>query len=258
MKPLKIVTYNLRQENSVDGPQAFTYRKPYVRARLLEEAPDIVGFQEVKPEMLDWLRGSLAGYTVIGYGRGRTFDDEACPIAFKTDRFELQYFDQQWLSDTPHTPGSRYADQSVCPRVYVVCTLRDRESDGMNRFRFINTHLDHERVYARSEGAKQIISELARLDTQCKMPFVITGDFNDTPESQPLAVMTASGLRDLTAGSGSTFHAFGRDPDAGKIDYIMAPSATESCGLRLWNEMRDGLYLSDHYPVEATITGWGK
>ena len=90
---LKIVTYNLRTDTSGDGPQAFPYRKPYIRDRLLEESADIIGFQEVQPHMLRWLREVLEGYEVLGYGRGRDFGDEANPIAYKKDRFELQYFD---------------------------------------------------------------------------------------------------------------------------------------------------------------------
>lgn len=208
--------------------------------------------------MLDWLRENLDGYTVLGYGRGASFEDEATPIAFKSGRFELQYFDQRWLSDTPFTPGSRFSDQSGCPRVFAVCALRDRERDGAGLFRFVNTHLDHEREYARAEGAKHIISELARLDERKALPAVIAGDFNAPPDSGPLAAFAGAGYRDLSAGSGGTFHAYGRMPKAEKIDYIMAPASAAAQGARLWNETRGGLYLSDHYPVEVTLTGWGE
>ena len=258
MTPLKLVTFNLRLDTENDGAQAFGYRKSYVLARLREEAPDLVGFQEVLPHMLDWLRGSLDGYTVLGYGRGTDWGDESCPIAFRSDRFELQYFDQQWLSDRPFVPGSRFADQSGCPRVFAVCALRDRAKGGAGRFRFVNTHLDHEREYARAEGTRHIIAELARLGAQTALPYVITGDFNAEPGSEPLTIMAASGLRDLSAESGVTFHGYGRAKNRSKIDYIMAPAPVESRGTRVWSETRGGLFLSDHYPVETTLTGWGK
>lgn len=193
-----------------------------------------------------------------GTGAARTGGDESCPIAFRSDRFELQYFDQQWLSDRPFVPGSRFADQSGCPRVFAVCALRDRAKGGAGRFRFVNTHLDHEREYARAEGTRHIIAELARLGAQTALPYVITGDFNAEPGSEPLTIMAASGLRDLSAESGVTFHGYGRAKNRSKIDYIMAPAPVESRGTRVWSETRGGLFLSDHYPVETTLTGWGK
>ncbi len=253
---LKIVSYNLRLDTTHDGPQAFSHRKPYVRDRLLEESPDIIGFQEVLPHMLEWLRENLDGYQFLGYGRGKNFGDEANPVAFKRDRFELQYFDQRWLSDTPFEPGSRFADQSGCPRIFVVCTLRDRMEDGFGRFRFVNTHLDHERDYAKIEGAKQIIAEIERLDSQVKLPTVITGDFNALPDSEPLAVFAGAGYVDLSASSGGTFHGYGRVEAPGKIDYIMAASTVKVSSVRLWDEVRDGLHLSDHYPVEVCVESW--
>ena len=66
----------------------------------------------------------------------KTLAMRANPVAFKRDRFELQYFDQRWLSDTPFEPGSRFADQSGCPRIFVVCTLRDRMEDKLRTLPF--------------------------------------------------------------------------------------------------------------------------
>lgn len=253
---LEIVSYNLRLDTTYDGPQAFSYRKPYVLDRINAESPDLIGFQEVLPHTLDWLRENLSGYTVLGYGRGKDFSDEANPIAFKSDRFELQYFDQRWLSETPFEPGSRFSDQSGCPRVFAVCVLRDRQKDGAGRFRFVNTHLDHERDFARVEGAKLIINELARLNMQTMLPSIITGDFNATPDSAPLSVFKAAGYRDLAENSGATFHGYGKVSEECKIDYIMAPDRVYSSGCRLWTGTRDGLFLSDHHPVEAILAGW--
>ncbi|HHW25285.1 MAG TPA: endonuclease/exonuclease/phosphatase family protein [Bacillota bacterium] len=255
---LKIVTYNLRTDTSHDGPQAFPYRKPYIRDRLLEEKPDIIGFQEVQPHMLAWLREVLEGYEVLGYGRGKNFGDEANPIAYRKDRFELQYFDQRWLSDTPFVPGSRFADQSGCPRIFAVCLLRDLEEGGHGRFRFVNTHLDHERDYAKIEGAKQIVAEIDRLNGHIKLPVIITGDFNATPGSEPLAVFERAGYVDLSASSGGTFHGYGRAKSEAKIDYIMSTPDVKILSVRMWTEVRDGLYLSDHYPVEVTVESFGE
>lgn len=258
MKPLKIVTFNLRLDTPYDGEQAFPHRAGYVVDRIKEEKPDIIGFQEVLPHVLTFLKENMTGYTLLGYGRGADFGDEANPIAFRTDRFELQYFDQRGLSDTPFIPGSRFAEQSGCPRVFCAAGLRDLEPDGAGRFRFLNTHLDHEKEYAQREGMKQILAYIDRLNAELKLPAVLTGDFNAYPDSAPLALVYAAGMRDLASEVKETFHGYGRLKKPCKIDYIIADNGVVSSGAYAWTGTRDGLYLSDHNPVCVYVENWGK
>ena len=58
---------------------------------LVDSGADILGLQEVKPDQLQFLVSSLQslGYQHVGVGRGKDGDDEASPIFFKEDVFDL-------------------------------------------------------------------------------------------------------------------------------------------------------------------------
>ena len=86
---MKIVTFNLRCDNNHDGENRWQFRKGIVLDRLEAEAADVVGFQEVKPEMADFLRRHLNGYLCVGCGRSAEFAGENNMIAFRQDRYEL-------------------------------------------------------------------------------------------------------------------------------------------------------------------------
>ena len=114
---IKVVTFNLRMNTTRDGINYFFNRAPLILERINEEKPDIIGFQEATQPILEWLKATLTEYTLVGIGRSETFKSEANPIAFRKDRFDLFSFQQFWLSPTPEVPGTRYEEQSTCPRV---------------------------------------------------------------------------------------------------------------------------------------------
>ena len=67
-------------------------------------------------------------------------------------------------------------------------------------------------------------------------------------------MMNARGdLVDVTCDIPFTFHDYGRQKL--KIDYIfLSPSlADKVTAIDVWRDERDGVYLSDHYPVCATL-----
>ena len=84
------------------------------------------------------------------------------------------------------------------------------------------------------------------------------GDFNAAPADPELKPLfgkegAALGLKDMTADTGITFHGYGNKEDEIKIDYLFVtePFIGAHAGTRLWNDERNGRYLSDHYPVET-------
>lgn len=250
MSKLKIVTFNLRCNSRGDGVNMFDVRKGLILDKIDAERPDVLGFQEETPEMREFLRRHLAGYLLLGRSRAADRHGEYVDIAIKTDTVELEALDYFWLSPTPYVPGSRYAEQSPCPRVTTVATLRLRGTD--ESFRVYNTHLDHVGARARELGLGQIIERIKSDLAREPFPFFLTGDFNDTPDSVPLAMLAEGGrlpLADLTTGVETTFHNWGKK--AVKIDYIFADAATAArpftCAA--WTDVVNGVYLSDHYPV---------
>ena len=113
---MKIVTFNVRCDYGQDGPNNFCFRQPLILRRLAAEKPDVIGFQEVLPHVQRWLREALPGYTVVGCGRGADYQGEAMTLAVRNETAELLDWRTFWLSPHPDVPGSRYQDQSECPR----------------------------------------------------------------------------------------------------------------------------------------------
>jgi Metal-dependent hydrolase len=252
---IKVFTYNLRCDVDGDGINAFRRRHPYVKQRLEAHKPDIIGFQEILPHMRDWLCSNLDGYTVVGIGRDNDLQGESNVIAYRTNLFTLISLDTFWLSDTPAVPGSRFStDQSSCPRICTCATLKHNKSDDM--FRFYNTHLDHVGPMAQIQGLSEILQRISKDNGTAKMPYILTGDFNNTPDSALIksALAYKSGeMKDSTEGTGGTYHGFGRIDNPGKIDYIFTDAPFDPSKSAVITDSQDGVFMSDHYPVVAFI-----
>lgn len=248
---ISIVTFNLRMDTKHDGKHYFFNRAPFILETIQAKKPDIICFQEATVSILQWLRANLNEYTVAGIGRGKDFSDEANPIAFRKDRFELFGLDQFWLSPTPHVPGSRYLIQSPCPRICVTATLRPV---GEGRLICIyNTHLDHVSKQARSSGMSSILGRIREDAAAFQTPLLLTGDMNADPTEPCIREAIESGLIDFTESVSATFHNFGRMTPGSKIDYVFANKKCKLHGVKVWDYVKDGLYLSDHYPVECAV-----
>lgn len=243
---MKIVTLNLRYPAPGDGKNYFFNRLPLIVERIRQEAPDVLCFQEAMPESLQALRRELPAYAFFGVGREADYGGEACPIACRRETIALHAMDQFWLSDTPRVPGSRYREQSICPRICTWVKLY-QPADGKKCY-IVNTHLDHEFEAARTQGLTQILGLIKALEQQEPLPLFLTGDFNLEPQDAPYALIRDSGLTDVTRDIPPTFHDFGRGP-AMKIDYILTNRPSECCDVTAWHEERDGVFLSDHDAV---------
>ncbi len=246
---VKVMTFNIRYDTPADGINSFAGRKAGVKEFLDREKPDIIGFQEVVPHVRQWLCDNLPDYTVLGMGRAVDYSGESVSIAYRKNRFDLVGFEQFWLSDTPSVPGSRYTlDQSPCPRISVMASLVDRASGKV--FTFANTHLDHEGEFAKVCGASLVMNKLL---CENPYPFVLTGDFNALPKENAIKeILGNKGVRDLTASiKEATFHDYGRRTDTCKIDYIFSSVKAVKDTLTVHKDVKDGVYLSDHYPISV-------
>ncbi len=248
---MKLVTFNIRVDFGGDGAQNFCYRKPLILEKIGTERPDIICFQEVADHVALWLKENLKDYNVIGCGRGTDLRGEQLSIAYRKDAMNLMEMHTFWLSDTPFVPGSRYREQSVCPRV---CTevLLEELSTGLV-FRLVNIHLDYEGASARRQGLLRILEELGKRELFPQAPVILAGDLNAKGGSDELSVLLEHpDLRNLTAGIGATFHDFGRGAE--DIDYIFAHRDFVCDKVEKWTDRsEEGVYLSDHYPVCATL-----
>lgn len=247
---MKLVTYNIRYDCGQDGINNFSCRKSFILETIAREKPDVIGFQEVLPHVALWLKENLKDYYVVGCPRETDLTGEQVCIAFRPDKFNLMKMDTFWLSPTPYVPGSRYPEQSICPRTCTEVVLQ--ELSGGKIFRILNTHLDHEGSLARVLGAKQILEAMDNAQFFPNVPTVLVGDMNAEPDS-PEMELIASRMENLTKGIGITYHGF-MGPNQCCIDYIFVSGAISGSDVRKWTDSRDGVFLSDHFPVSAELT----
>ena len=249
---MKFVTFNIRCDYDQDGMNSFRYRKPLILQTIAREQPDILCFQEVLPHVAVWLKENLKDYYVIGCGRGVELDDEQTSIAYRRDRYNLIQMQTYWLSETPYVPGSRYPDQSICPRATTEALFCEMDTGKV--FRVVNTHLDHEGVSARRKGLCQILTRLRNCELFPEVPVVLAGDFNVEPGGEELKVFEQfPGYTNAAEGVGMTFHAFMRKEEAEQIDYIYLHGPVRCVGVGKWTDHEGQICLSDHYPVCAEL-----
>lgn len=238
------VSFNIRMDTESDGDFAFKYRKNGIVERIMEETPDVIGFQEVLPHVYKEMEEALPQYAFVGCGRETDLKGESAVIAYLKSRFTLCALETFWLSNTPKIPGSRFPLQSTCPRTAAMAVLHPENGTPI---RIINTHLDHEFKEAREEGLKLIMKRIC----EEPLPAILTGDFNAAPNDPELTLLfqKASGLQDATAGITDTFHNYRRE-EPSKIDYIF----TKDFQLKksgIWES--EAPFLSDHNPVWAKL-----
>ena len=259
MAEIRVVSYNLRTDVPSDGINSFENRREFIKSRFPALKADLVGFQETRPHMRQWLIDSFPEYEICGVGRGKLLDDESNVIAYRKAAFDLVSLDTFWLSDTPKVPGSRFrTDQSKFPRICTCVTLLHKETGRL--FRHYNTHLDHEGEIAQAQGISVVLNRIAADFAAWPLPVILTGDLNvppDSPVCRSVLEFTGCGapLSDATDGMDFTFHAF--DPENEqtrmKIDYIFTNLPFDRSRSFQARDEESGVYLSDHYPVGAVV-----
>jgi len=248
MSGLKIMSCNLRVDVAADGINAFPNRRERLIAKILEEKPDIIGFQEANDAMRAYLAEHLTGYMLLGCGRKKEYRGEGIPVALRIGTVEVISFKTRWLSSAPDVPGSRYeeSDQSSCPRMYHEVHLVTTK--GGHELRFYNTHTDHKGAQAKLLEVTQLLAEI---EVPADAAVVFTGDFNAKPHSEPIRYMMEGcpqrKIVDATAELGGTFHGFGKVENC-KIDYIFTNLAFRD-SYQISCPPVDGVYLSDHDPI---------
>ena len=254
----KIVTFNLRCTwMSGDGANAFIHRAGMITEKIDAEKPDVVCFQEAVPQSYAYLERHLPDYAVQYNGRQENYDGEGLVIAYRRDRIRLVTLDCFWLSPTPDVPASRFEEQSCCPRILQDALLMDKQTEKL--FRVYNNHLDHVSEKARELGMTAVLKTVAADQKHVKCPVFLLGDLNAVPTERCIKLAKQNrwfSLTDLTGDTGDTFHAFMTHSEPMcKIDYIFTDpeTATLPYQCEMWTDERNGIYLSDHYPVCVCI-----
>ena len=250
-----VATYNLRLNTPEDGLNAWPLRKEAVKELIRYHQIDLLGTQEGYAEQLEDLTGST-GFAYVGVGR----DDgqragEHSAILYRSERFTMLAHGDFWLSPTPDVPGKGW-DAKCCNRISSWARLRERRS-GREFYAFA-VHFDHEGVIARRESAHLMLRKIREIAGD--HPVLCLGDFNATPDSEPIGIM-AAGMRDarhetLTPPYGpvGTFNDFRIDaPLQDRIDYIFLGPRWKVLRYAVLTDSVEGRFPSDHLPVVARV-----
>lgn len=252
MSNLKVVTFNLRCVWIGDGINSGIHRAGMIYEKILKELPDVILFQETRDRHLEFLTRVLPEYAFYGHFREADFTGEGLYTAIRKETMQVLGYDSYWLSPTPYIPGSRFENQSDCPRTCLTLKLREKRTNKV--FKMANVHLDHISDAARIEGI-QMALERAYEDKQIDdVPYLLGGDFNATPDSTTIQYCNHYDkfkIYDVTNKITGTFHDFGRRDGDFKIDYIYITEEIKNAVISVtrWEDCDDGIYLSDHYPV---------
>ena len=266
---LTVGSYNIRYKNRDDSicGNGWVARCAPICNQIKWERPDIFGVQEALNSQLKDMSALLPDYRWTGVGRddGKTRGEYAA-IFYNTQRMELLEEGHFWLNETPDKPVLGW--DAACVRI---CSWGHfKMKDSGQDFYFLNLHMDHVGVKARSESAKLVMKRITEMTDGGKKLAVLTGDFNVPQTDELYSLFTQSGvlkdcytsavLRFAECGTYNAFdyHAYTDE----RIDHILVTPATtvNAYAIRTdgrWQEdmnmKMSRCNLSDHYPVFARI-----
>lgn len=251
-KSMNVVTFNIRYSTHRDGVNAWSNRKGDVMALLKFHRADIFCVQEaLHSQMLD-LKEGMDGFEYTGVGRADGKEDgEYSAVFYSTIRYKLIDSGTFWLSETPDKPGKGW--DAACERICSWGRFEDQGNGG--EFFVFNTHFDHRGDIARDESAKLIYEKVQAL-AGSKLPVVLTGDFNLTPEKSAISILKGRWEDSYDAtieppyGPIGTFSGFKWDhPLDKRIDYIFVNERVTVQRYAVLSDSKNNRYPSDHLPV---------
>ena len=248
----KIVSFNIRYCDDKDG-NVISERAPRLFEVIRPIAPDLIGFQEYRPEWEAHVRHYFGDrYEMFCKYRSETTGDrEASPVLWKRDRFELIDKGYFWLSDTPDVESRGWDEVCNCFRMCVYVTLKDKKTG--NVFNFMNTHFgfgDNGQV-----ASARLIYE--RYKSISEHPTFIVGDFNMLPDSAGYKTMTEH-FTDVNAVTVNdrrgTYHGYHPETIGEHIDYCFVDEQITPVGMRIIDDAVDGKYPSDHFGLAIELS----
>jgi endonuclease/exonuclease/phosphatase family metal-dependent hydrolase len=137
-----------------------------------------------------------------------------------------------------------------------------KENKTGKKFYVFNTHFDHLGKIARRESAKLVLKKIKEIAG--KSPVILTGDFNATPEDEPIKIILNpnDGNRLIDAekisknghyGPYGTFNAFKSEQTGKHIDYIFVKNGISCSQHTTHSETWESKFPSDHFPVSAVL-----
>ena len=255
---MNVSTFNLRLDTPSDSLNSWSHRKEMVKSLIRFHDFDIFGTQEGFKHQLDEIL-ELGNYAYTGAGRDDGKDaGEHSAVFYKVNRFELLDSGNFWYSETPAVPSKGW-DATCCNRICSWGKFREKKSG--REFYFFNSHFDHQGKVARHNSSLLLLAKIKEIAGN--LPVFCTGDFNATPNDDPIQVIYKDGkLRDsyqITKeppyGTLGTFNNFDlHSPCSERIDYIWVTDGIVVRKYGVLNEQQYGRFPSDHFPVMVKVS----
>ncbi|MFD3481683.1 poly(A) polymerase [Streptomyces sp. NPDC058665] len=247
---LRVLTWNTLWDRYDSDRVRTSERRPLLLAALAESDADVIALQEVERDLLTMLLNApwvRASYTVSSDPRGRDVDDNGLLLL---SRLPVREAGHHVLG--PHKAVTALTVETAAGPVVVAVThlSSDHSTDGAERRRT--------ELAALAEG-------LAGIDTQA---VILLGDFNDGAGGGegPAAALALRDAWSEVYGSEDRTPTF--DPvanplaavaslsgRAGRLDRVLLRGSAVVTRAALRGDTPDasGLYISDHYGVEAEV-----
>ena len=275
---LRVMSFNVRVGSADQNtPNDWDLRRDHVVQTVENYNPDLLGLQEDLLYQGNYIRSGLAGYSKFGRGAEADGSGEQVSVLYKISRFTPVRQGSFWLSPTPSTAGSEFANAEF-PRIVNWLELRDNFSSGLN-FVIMNTHWEHGgsdlKDEVRLRSAALMRSKMTEIAPN--LPMIFTGDFNADEGSDPYRRMTSRDgfvetpvdetrfltdtYRNKNSDSATVGTALGFDGvgTSGRIDWILHDDTSfDTIEAHIdRTSFIDGAgvkrYPSDHFPINAII-----
>jgi endonuclease/exonuclease/phosphatase family metal-dependent hydrolase len=224
------------------------------------QQPDFFGVQEAVPYVVSEIDGALTAYNSIGRGRDANGGGEGSQIFYRNDRWNVDWNNQGTfqLSPTPEVPGSNgWGFQWVR-----ICTWARMINKTTGQAVYVyNTHFPlapNERNLCATLVASRIASRAFKNE-----PVILTGDFNACEGEASMNYFLGQGGSPITmkdsyrvlfpSALAGTFHGFGGNAGACKIDYVYTMGESSVLEASIIRDQLLGGYPSDHFVVRGKM-----
>ena len=253
---LKLMTYNIKYDNTKDTVNNWNDRKESLIRLIRHYKPSFIGTQEALHHQVNYIDNELSNFSFVGVGRDDGIHKgEYTAIYYDHSKFKVLDSNTFWLSKTPEkvSVGWDAALERICTYGLFEHLITK------NRFYVFNTHFDHKGEKARAKSAKLILKKIKKINDE-NLPVVLMGDFNLRPEEKPIQQIKSKMQdgNDITDqpfyGPEGTFNGFDWNMELDRrIDYIFVKKFKVKSYTHIDDRMQNNKHISDHLPVLISV-----
>jgi endonuclease/exonuclease/phosphatase family metal-dependent hydrolase len=258
---LRVLTFNIK--NGGEGIFSEENRRPRILELLKDYYPDIIGYQEVTMDWIEWFQTESFSELYSYYGKPREpvkANSEYSLIMYNHEKFTLKDSGDFWLNEDVAVDSSSTSTKTGWdasrPRNCTWILLED--NDTKSQLVVMNTHFDHKGMQAVIQSAELLL----KMADQWEHPVVITGDFNSSETSTAYETLLSGNYENVKYIAKSTMSwatspgFINKGTQYGEvIDHILIRKNTlKAEEYKVITEDYGGGRVSDHYPVLAEFT----